>query len=51
MKAAQSKRMIAILQPPLWVGMRHVELLQDEIVYNHYGALAEKNKRHLNGTE
>lgn len=51
MKAVQSKNMIAIMQPPLWVGVSPVELVSDEIVHNHYGTLAEKNKLYLNRTE
>lgn len=51
LKAEQSKNMIAIMQPPLWVGVNPVELVHDEIVHNHYGTLAEKYKLDLNGTE
>ncbi len=51
MKAVQSKNMIAIMQPPLRVGVNPVELVRDEIVHNHYGTPAEKNKLYLNGIE
>lgn len=49
MKAVQSKNMIAIMQPALWVGISPVELLRDEIVYNHYGSPTWKNKPHSSG--
>lgn len=44
MKAVQSKTTIAIMQPPLWVGISPVELACNEIVHNHFGTPTEKNK-------
>lgn len=46
MKAVQSKSMIAIMQPPLWVEISHVQLAHDEIVHNPHGTLTEGNKQH-----
>lgn len=44
-KAVQSKNMIAIMHPPLWVEISPVELAHDEIVHN--GTLREKSQLHL----
>ena len=43
MKAVQSKNMIAIMHPPLWVGISPAELGRDEIVHQHYDAPTEKS--------
>ena len=53
MKAVQSKSMIAITQPPLWVGSKpcRAGTVRDEIVHNYYGTLAEKNTLPLIGVK
>ncbi len=50
MEVVQSMKVIAIMQPSLQVGVSPVELVHDEILHNHYGALAGKNELHLNVT-